>query len=62
MKIQRLDITGFKSFADRTSIRFGQGITGVVGPNGCGKSNIVDAIREVAGLPERDKTGQEVPA
>ena len=49
MKIQRLDITGFKSFADRTSIRFGQGITGVVGPNGCGKSNIVDAIRWAMG-------------
>jgi chromosome segregation protein len=49
VKIQRLDITGFKSFADRTSIRFGQGITGVVGPNGCGKSNIVDAIRWAMG-------------
>ncbi len=49
MKIQRLDIQGFKSFADRTSIRFGQGITGVVGPNGCGKSNIVDAIRWAMG-------------
>ena len=49
MKIQRLDITGFKSFADKTSIRFGQGITGVVGPNGCGKSNIVDAIRWAMG-------------
>ena len=49
MKIQRLDIQGFKSFADRTSVRFGQGITGVVGPNGCGKSNIVDAIRWAMG-------------
>jgi chromosome segregation protein len=49
VKIQRLDIQGFKSFADRTSIRFGQGITGVVGPNGCGKSNIVDAIRWAMG-------------
>ncbi len=49
MKIQRLDIQGFKSFAERTSIRFGQGITGVVGPNGCGKSNIVDAIRWAMG-------------
>ncbi len=49
MKIQRLDIQGFKSFADRTSIRFGTGITGVVGPNGCGKSNIVDAIRWAMG-------------
>jgi chromosome segregation protein len=49
VKIQRLDIQGFKSFAERTSIRFGQGITGVVGPNGCGKSNIVDAIRWAMG-------------
>lgn len=49
MKIQRLDIQGFKSFAERTSIRFGEGITGVVGPNGCGKSNIVDAIRWAMG-------------
>ena len=49
MRIQRLEIQGFKSFADRTQIRFGRGITGVVGPNGCGKSNIVDAIRWVMG-------------
>jgi chromosome segregation protein len=49
MRLQRLDIQGFKSFADRTTIRFGEGITGVVGPNGCGKSNIVDAIRWVMG-------------
>src|SRR5262245_19069256 len=45
MKIRRLDIQGFKSFADRTVLTFGEGITGVVGPNGCGKSNVVDAIR-----------------
>jgi chromosome segregation protein len=49
MKIRRLEIQGFKSFADRTVLRFGEGITGVVGPNGCGKSNIVDAIRWVMG-------------
>lgn len=49
MKIRRLEIQGFKSFADRTVLRFGDGITGVVGPNGCGKSNIVDAIRWVMG-------------
>ncbi len=49
MRLQKLDIQGFKSFADRTTIRFGQGVTGVVGPNGCGKSNIVDAIRWVMG-------------
>ena len=45
MKIKRLEILGFKSFVDRVSIDFQQPITGIVGPNGCGKSNIVDAIR-----------------
>ncbi len=49
MKIRRIEIQGFKSFADRTVLRFGEGITGVVGPNGCGKSNIVDAIRWTMG-------------
>jgi len=45
MKIKRLEISGFKSFADTVVLDFQQGVTGVVGPNGCGKSNIVDAIR-----------------
>jgi len=45
MKIKRLEISGFKSFAERTVLDFQQDVTGVVGPNGCGKSNIVDAIR-----------------
>ncbi len=45
MKIKRLEIAGFKSFADKSVLDFQQGVTGVVGPNGCGKSNIVDAIR-----------------
>ncbi|MCW8892302.1 MAG: chromosome segregation protein SMC, partial [Deltaproteobacteria bacterium] len=49
MKIKRLEIVGFKSFVDKVSLDFQQGITGVVGPNGCGKSNIVDAIRWVMG-------------
>src|SRR5262244_3794486 len=49
MRIQRLDITGFKSFTDRAVFSFGDGVTGIVGPNGCGKSNIVDAIRWVMG-------------
>jgi chromosome segregation protein len=45
MKIKKISILGFKSFMDRLEITFPQGISGVVGPNGCGKSNIVDAIR-----------------
>lgn len=49
MKIKRLDIVGFKSFVDKVSLDFQQGITGVVGPNGCGKSNIVDAVRWAMG-------------
>jgi chromosome segregation protein len=45
VKIKRLEISGFKSFADKVMLDFQQNVTGVVGPNGCGKSNIVDAIR-----------------
>jgi chromosome segregation protein len=47
--VSRIDITGFKSFADRTAIDLEPGITAVVGPNGCGKTNICDAIRWVLG-------------
>jgi len=49
MRVKRLDLFGFKSFATRQSISFGEGVTGVVGPNGCGKSNVVDALRWVMG-------------
>jgi len=49
MRIKRLDISGFKSFVDKVSLDFQQGITSIVGPNGCGKSNVVDAIRWVMG-------------
>ncbi len=49
MRVRRLEINGFKSFADRTVVDFPQSMCAVVGPNGCGKSNVVDAIRWVLG-------------
>jgi chromosome segregation protein len=49
MKLDRIHVQGFKSFKDRTTIVFHNGITGIVGPNGCGKSNIVDALFWVMG-------------
>lgn len=49
MRIKKLELIGFKSFKDRTVIHFDAGITGIVGPNGCGKSNIVDALMWVMG-------------
>jgi chromosome segregation protein len=49
VKLVSLEIKGFKSFADKTTIHFNENMTGVVGPNGCGKSNVVDAIRWVLG-------------
>jgi len=49
LRIKKLEIIGFKSFKDRTVIQFDAGITGIVGPNGCGKSNIVDALMWVMG-------------
>ena len=49
MQLRKIELLGFKSFADRAEMAFDGGITAIVGPNGCGKSNVVDAIRWVLG-------------
>src|SRR5262245_30736334 len=49
MQLKRVTVCGFKSFADKVDFEFGSGVTCIVGPNGCGKSNVVDAFKWVLG-------------
>ena len=49
MRLSQIKIAGFKSFVDQTKILFPENLTGIVGPNGCGKSNVIDAVRWVMG-------------
>src|SRR5208337_5575691 len=49
MRVKQIELAGFKSFSDKTVLRLHEGVTCIVGPNGCGKSNVVDAFKWVLG-------------
>src|SRR3954452_447722 len=61
MQLERLRLAGFKSFVDQTELVIAPGLTGIVGPNGCGKSNLVEALRWVMGesSPRRLRGGED---
>ena len=62
MRIKSLTLSGFKSFADKTTIEFQDGLTGVVGPNGSGKSNIIEGLRWVLGEQSVQKSARRKDA
>ena len=58
MRLSKIKLAGFKSFVDSTTIKFPSNLMGIVGPNGCGKSNVIDAVRWVLGGRVETPSGQ----
>ena len=61
MRLSTIKLSGFKSFVDPTTLHLPTNMTGVVGPNGCGKSNIIDAVRWVMGESSASRLRAELP-